>query len=37
MLKKVKSKIRLTNKLSVKLTNYIRRFKQSDNQSYYYN
>ena len=34
MLKKVKSKIRLINKLSVKLVNYIKRFKQSNNQSH---
>ena len=37
VLKKAKSKIRLINKLTVKLTNYAKRFKQNDNQSHYYN
>ena len=36
MLKKAESKIRLTNKLIVKLVNYAERSKQNDNQSYHY-
>ena len=37
VLKKAESKIRLTNESTVKSANYIRRSKQSDNQSYYCN
>ena len=36
VLKKAESKIRLTNKLIVKLVNYTKRSKQSDNQSHYH-
>ena len=35
VLKEAESKIRLTNKSAVKLTNYARRLKQSDNQSHH--